>query len=294
MTPMLKQYLSIKKKIPGAILFFRLGDFYEMFFEDAKKASSLLDITLTSRDGGSSGKVPMCGVPYHAAKSYINRLNREGFKVAVCEQVEDPRVAKGVVKREVIRIITPGTNLEDESLDSFQNSYIASCCKKNGLWGLSYLDLSTGVFRLTHLSSDEDLRNELSRLHPKELIIPEGLKENSSFLSYLERDFTAVITHYEDWIFDGEESQRQLERQFHLASLDGLGLSEYREGVAAAGALLYYLKENLHNSLDHLKRPLPYHCSDHMILDQQTQATQVILNFNVRGLSCYHIHLNGQ
>ena len=146
---MLKQYLSIKQTVQDAILFFRLGDFYEMFFEDAEKASALLDITLTSRDGGSSGKVPMCGVPYHAARSYINRLNREGLKVAICEQVEDPQMAKGIVKREVVRIITPGTNLEDDDLANLQNNFLASCCRNNGLWGLSYLDLSTGIFKLT-------------------------------------------------------------------------------------------------------------------------------------------------
>ena len=174
MTPMLKQYLSIKKKIPGTILFFRLGDFYEMFFEDAEKASALLDITLTSRDGGSSGKVPMCGVPYHSAKGYINRLNREGLKVAVCEQVEDPRIAKGIVKREVVRIITPGTNLEDEDLFSSQSNYIASCYENNGLWGISYLDLSTGIFKLTEISEDEDLLNEISRLILRNSLFPKS------------------------------------------------------------------------------------------------------------------------
>ncbi len=271
MTPMLKQYLSIKKKVPGAILFFRLGDFYEMFFEDAERASALLDITLTSRDGGSSGKVPMCGVPYHAAKGYINRLNREGLKVAVCEQVEDPRIAKGIVKREVVRIITPGTNLEDEDLFSSQSNYIASCYKNNGLWGISYLDLSTGIFKLTELSEDEDLLNEISRLNPREFIIPGELKENSTVAGLLRQERSAVVNHYEDWIFDLEESAKRIKEQFQLLSLDGLGLAQHSVGISAAGALLYYLKDNLHNSLDHLKRPLPYYSSEYMILDRRTQ-----------------------
>lgn len=271
MTPMFKQYLSIKKKLPDVILFFRLGDFYEMFFEDAERASPLLDITLTSRDGGSSGKVPMCGVPHHSAKGYINRLTREGLKVAICEQVEDPRIAKGIVKREVVKIITPGTNLEDEDLSSFQSNYIASCYKKNGLWGLSYLDLSTGDFKLTELGEDEDLLNEISRLNPKEFIIPEVLKEKCSFLDFLKQEQSAVINHYEEWIFDFEESKKQLEKQFQLVSLDGLGLAHYGVGISAAGALLYYLKDNFHNSLDHLKRPRPYHSSEYMILDRRTQ-----------------------
>ena len=271
MTPMLKQYLSIKKKVPDTILFFRLGDFYEMFFKDAEKASTLLDITLTSRDGGSSGKIPMCGVPYHSAKGYINRLNREGLKVAICEQVEDPGIAKGIVKREVVRVITPGTNLEDEDLFSYQHNYIASCYKRNGLWGLSYLDLSTGIFKLTELGEDEDLLNEISRLNPKEFVIPGALEENGSLIDFLKQEGSVVINRCEDWIFDCEESRKQLKRQFQLISLEGLGLAHCSVGISAAGALLYYLKDNLHNSLDHLKRPSPYHFSDYMILDRRTQ-----------------------
>jgi DNA mismatch repair protein MutS len=271
MTPMLKQYLSIKEKVPGTVLFFRLGDFYEMFFEDAERASSLLDIALTSRDGGSLGKVPMCGVPHHAAKGYINQLTKKGLKVAICEQVEDPQIAKGIVKREVVRIITPGTNLEDEDLFSYQNNYIASFYKKNGLWGLSYLDLSTGIFKLTELSEDEDVLNEISRLNPKEFVIPAALEENSAFRHLLKQDPTAVINHYEGWIFDLDDARKQLERQFQLVSLDGLGLAHYSAGISAAGALLYYLKDNLHNSLAHLKKPSPYQSSEYMILDRRTQ-----------------------
>ena len=271
MTPMFKQYLAIKKKIPETVLFFRLGDFYEMFFEDAEKASALLDITLTSRDGGSAGKVPMCGVPYHSAKSYINRLNREGLKVAICEQVEDPKFAKGIVKREVVRISTPGTNLEDEELFPYQNNYITSCYKKNGLWGLSYLDLSTGIFKLTEFEKAEDIMNEIGSLNPKEFVIPSTLEEDSSFIHFLKKEQSAVVNHYEDWIFDLEESRKRLERQFKIVSLDGLGLAHHSVGISAAGALLYYLKDNLQNSLDHLKRPIPYHSSEYMILDRRTQ-----------------------
>ncbi len=194
MTPMFEQYLAIKKTIPETVLFFRLGDFYEMFFEDAEKASALLDITLTSRNGGSAGKVPMCGVPYHSAKSYINRLNREGLKVAICEQVEDPKFAKGIVKREVVRISTPGTNLEDEELFPYQNNYITSCYKKNGLWGLSYLDLSTGIFKLTEFEKAEDIMNEIGSLNPKEFVIPSTLEEDSSFIHFLKRNSRQLLT----------------------------------------------------------------------------------------------------
>ena len=271
MTPMLRQYLSMKEQVKDAILFFRLGDFYEMFFEDARKASALLDITLTSRDGGSAGKVPMCGVPYHAAKGYINRLTREGLKVAICEQVEDPQTARGIVRREVVKIITPGTNLEDDDLVHAHNNYIASCCKAGGLWGLSYLDLSTGDFRLTELEQDEDLLNEIFRLHPREFILSEALRENQPFVHSLTRLGSAVINHYQEWVFDAQEARKNLVRQFQLTSLDGLGLSGYGAGIAAAGSILYFLKENMQHSLHHLKRPLPYRSSHYMTLDRRTQ-----------------------
>ena len=271
MTPMLRQYLSIKEKLKDAVLFFRLGDFYEMFFEDAVKASAILDITLTSRDGGSAGKVPMCGVPYHAAKGYINRLTREGLKVAVCEQMEDPQAARGIVKREVVRIITPGTNLEDDDLTQAHNSYIVACCKSGTVWGVSSLDLSTGDFRLTELEQDEDLLNELCRLQPRELIVSEGLKEDRSFAPVLTQAGPAVVNHYPEWIFDPGEAEKYLKRQFGLTSLEGLGLSSYSAGIGAAGALLYFLKDNLLTSLDHLKRPLPYRSSQYMMLDRRTR-----------------------
>jgi len=268
---MLRQYLSIKEKLKDAILFFRLGDFYEMFFEDALKASAILDITLTSRDGGSAGKVPMCGVPYHAAKGYINRLTREGFKVAICEQTEDPLAAKGIVKREVVRIITPGTNLEDDELTQAHNSYIAACCGKGGVWGLSYLDLSTGDFRLTELEKDEDLLDEICRLRPREFIVSEELKESRPFMHILAQAGSPVVNHYQEWVFDPEAAEKNLERQFGLTSLEGLGLSSYSAGIGAAGALLYFLKDNLLTSLGHLKRPLPYRSSQFMVLDRRTQ-----------------------
>jgi DNA mismatch repair protein MutS len=143
MTPMLKQYLSVKEQYPDAVLFFRLGDFYEMFFEDAKRASVILDITLTSRVSGKGNRIPMCGIPYHAAQGYINRLNREGLRVAICEQVEDPKLCKDIVKREVIRVITPGTNIEDEVADVQGENFIAVVYPQHGLIGLAYLNLGT-------------------------------------------------------------------------------------------------------------------------------------------------------
>ncbi len=171
MTPMVRQYRSIKEKWPGTILFFRLGDFYEMFYEDAVRASKILNITLTSREGGKGNRIPMCGIPYHSAQLYINRLIKEGLKVAICEQVEDPRLARGIVKREVIRIITPGTNLEEDSGLMDGHNFICAVCEKDGLFGLSYLDLGTGLFKVTELKKEEDFaarrieEKELSALH---------------------------------------------------------------------------------------------------------------------------------
>src|SRR5512137_3045795 len=161
LTPMLQQYQAIRRTLSAdTVLFFRLGDFYEMFFEDAKRASALLDITLTGREGGSDSRVPMCGVPYHAAQGYINKLTREGFKVAVCEQVEDPKLAKGIVKREIVRMVTPATNLEDETGERNELNYIAALNQRQGRWGLAYLDLATGSFRVGEFAALQELQAE--------------------------------------------------------------------------------------------------------------------------------------
>ncbi len=170
-----------------------------------------------------------------------------------------------------MRIITPGTNLEDDDLTHLHYNYITCCYRKNNLWGLSYLDLSTGVFMLTELNTDEELFNEISRLNPRECIIPESLKELQPFADFLRQEESLVVNYYEDWIFDPEESRKRIERQFNLKTLDGLGLSQHTIGISAAGALLYYLKDTLHNSLGHLKRPLPYYSSEYMIIDRRTQ-----------------------
>ena len=186
MTPMLRQFLNIKESYPDSILFFRMGDFYEMFFEDAEIASRVLGITLTSRGSYEGRKVPMCGVPHHSSRSYIAKLIENGHKVAVCEQVEDPRESKGIVKREVVRVVTPGSVVEELDVDSDKNLYMAAIAGDNGAYGLAHVDLSTGEFRVTEMGEWRELLDELGRIGPVELLVPEGdgLAERKDLSSY--------------------------------------------------------------------------------------------------------------
>lgn len=265
---MLQQYKALRAKLPkDTILFFRLGDFYEMFFEDARQASSLLDITLTSRDGGTVGKVPMCGVPYHAAQGYINRLTRAGLKVAVCEQVEDPRLAKGIVKREIVRIITPATNLEDDSGDTRFN-YIVSIAPGKKNWGCAYLDLGTGEFKVGEFSHIHELEDELMRLRPQECVIPSSF-DRTVFKGFF-FETRPVINEYDAWVFDPHEAQRLICMHYGISTVASFGIADLPQATAAAGALLYYLRENLHSSLVHLKPPALLQNSRFMMLDKNT------------------------
>ena len=277
MTPMLKQYLAIKNQYPDAILFFRLGDFYEMFFEDAKKASKILDIVLTSRESGKGNRIPMCGIPFHAAQGYVNRLNREGLKVAICEQMEDPKAGKDIVKREVIRVITPGTNLEDEISDFQGENFIAAVYPENGFIGVAHLNLSTGGFQVTEISKTEDFFGEFARINPCECVIPDTLAEDSEIYRFLKKEQKVILTPYESWTFAVDHTSRLLKEQFKLASLEGLGLGGYSAGISAAGAIIYFLKDNLHHSLKHLKRPIPYSSREYMALDRKTQKNLEII-----------------
>ncbi|MDY6862535.1 MAG: DNA mismatch repair protein MutS [Thermodesulfobacteriota bacterium] len=271
MTPMIKQYLEIKNKVPEAILFFRLGDFYEMFLEDAKKASRILDITLTGRDAGKGNRVPMCGVPYHSSKSYINRLVKEGHKVAICEQVEDPKKCKGIVKREIIRIVTPGTNLESEDVDFVRNQYISSFCHNKHKFGFAYVDVGTGIFKVSELESEEKLLDEMCRIEPKELIHPFGLERFKKISHYLALHKEILLKGYEDFFFAREDGEKKLKEVFKIKSIKGLGLADFPAATCAAGAIIHFLNENLLHSLEHIKQPSYYSTSKYMILDHRTQ-----------------------
>ena len=282
LTPMFRQYLELKEKYPDAILFFRLGDFYEMFFEDAKIASRILDITLTSRDKGAKEKVPMCGVPAANAAPYINRLVEAGYKVAICEQVEDPRKAKGLVRREVIRVVTPGLNVEEEALAAKENQYLAAVLAGKK-WGLSYLDLSTGDFRATEAVTEEELLNELFRLEPKELLLPKELKENPVSAKIREILPQVYFTYGEDHLFERRQAEETLKEEFKVIDLSGFGFAEVGEAVLAAAALLRYVHETQKVSLTHLSPPRFYHLTQFMVVDETTKRNLELLRNNLDG-----------
>ncbi|MDH5715305.1 MAG: DNA mismatch repair protein MutS [Candidatus Aminicenantes bacterium] len=271
LTPAMRQYQKIKKDYPDAILFFRMGDFYEMFFEDARLASRLLDIALTSRDKGKGPKTPMCGIPFHAADIYISRLIKSGYKVAICEQVEDPKTAKGIVKREVVRVITPGTALDTQLLDPKENNYIASLFQNDQGFGISLLDLSTGEFKATEFTASEEwnkLIDEFNTFSPKELLVP----ENFSFLSKIKEEFPEmIISPLEGWVFASDYGYQLLLEQFKTASLEPFGIEGKLIAIGSAGALLHYLRETQKEDLAHVTGLSFYQRSDYMILDAIAQ-----------------------
>lgn len=234
-TPMMQQYMEIKQAYQDAILFFRMGDFYEMFGQDAGTASRVLQIALTSRDKGKKDQLPMCGVPHFAAESYIEKLVRAGYKVAICEQVEDPRAATGIVKREVVKVVTPGTYRPDNDKE---NAYILSLYEHDNTFGYAAADVTTGEFML--FESINDALDEVSRFEPGEVLVPQSFKNKPSFLDCIESFY---VTYYEDWHFDYMESYRALLKSFRVASLEGYGCEGLTAAISAAGALITYLED---------------------------------------------------
>ena len=241
LTPAMRQYWEIKERYPDSILFFRMGDFYEMFFDDAVTASKVLEITLTKRGKSGGEDIPLCGVPYHAADGYLAKLVRHGFRVAVCEQMEDPKNAKGVVKRDVVRVVTPGTATDSQNLDAKSNSFLMAIHRADGKFGLAFLDLTTGEFLVTELADIQSLKDEIGRLEPKEVIVSEGDDEQVAFL----RDALegVVIKHLPPDRFDHDRAFRSITEHFKVISLDGFGLSGLKAATSAAGAVLYYIKD---------------------------------------------------
>ncbi len=272
LTPMLRQYLGLKDKNPDAILFFRMGDFYEMFFDDARTASRILSITLTSRGTHNGEKVPMCGVPHHASKSYISKLVESGLKVAVCEQTEDPKASKGIVKREVVRVVTPGSIIDEGDVDDKSNLYIAAISGSDGKYGLAHADLSTGEFRVTEVFYDNDLFDELGRINPAEVLISEN-----KHLSGMERLSEYRVEILERDSFNPGNAEEILMDQLGVRSLVGFGCHEMKEGVKAAGALIHYLRDTQKGSPEHMKDIVSYHTGDFMFLDTSTCAHLEIL-----------------
>ena len=283
LTPAMQQYMEIKQGCKDAILFFRMGDFYEMFFEDAKLASKTLNITLTTRDRNKENAVPMCGVPYHAAAGYIARLVKEGHKVAVCEQVEGQNpLAKGIIKREITKVITPGVVLEDELLDAKSNNFIASLTWNGRMGGLSYMDVTTGEFKITEFSEMDSLLEEVKRIEPKELLVSEDLIHNKSFAELSRALNNVRVTplsnasqpHPSQWDGAGigyNDAVRGLTEHFRVLSLDGFGCGSMNEGVKAAWITLKYVKETQKNKLPHIQYLSTYHPHQFLVIDSMTK-----------------------
>lgn len=269
-TPMMQQYLEIKARYPDALLLYRMGDFYELFLEDALVASRILEIALTSRDKQAENPVPMCGVPYHAAEGYISKLVSAGLKVAICDQVEDPKKAKGLVKREVTRVITPGLILEAQNLPSKRPNYLAAVSPASAgkRYGLAYLDVSTSEFRVVELETEEMLLEELIRVSPRELLIAEG--SEAPWLESFMRQSDVTVSPVAPDEFDPRRARERLIRHFRVHSLEGFGMQDMDQAVQAAGAILHYMQVNLLGSCGHITKVLPYSRSDYMILDEAT------------------------
>lgn len=266
---MLAQYNRIKQQYPDCLVFFRLGDFFELFGTDAEIAAQALQITLTSREAGKGKRIPMCGVPHHAADGYLAALVQKGHKVAICEQLEDPRTAKGIVKRDVVRIVTPGTSLDD-TLRPDQNRYLAAVVEQRGVWGLAVCDFSTGEFLCTEVKGDsafETVMSELHRVSPSELLatdLPLVASEGIDKLGIYSPDVESGLFHH-------ETARQTLLDHFGVLSLEGFGCEDLREATRAAGAIISYLRDTQKTELSHINRLVPYSTASHMMLDQTTR-----------------------
>jgi DNA mismatch repair protein MutS len=266
-TPMIQQYLSIKEKYKDAILFYRMGDFYEMFFEDAQVASKALEITLTSRNKNDAVPVPMCGVPYRAAQTYIARLIESGHKVAICDQVEDPAVAKGLVRREVVRVVTPGMIVENELLDAKSNNYLLAMTVHGNTAGIAVLDISTATFRIAETADDHKAAEEVRRIGPREVLLPANL-QNHPIMRLLQRHLeTKAVNWMPAERFNPTRGRDQLLEQTGTRSLEGFGCHGMEAGLGAAAALLSYVQDTQKQSVSHLHRITTYSLEDHLVID---------------------------
>ncbi|MGI6066572.1 MAG: DNA mismatch repair protein MutS [Bacillota bacterium] len=285
MTPMMKQYQRIKANHKDAILFFRLGDFYEMFLEDAVLASRELEITLTARDGGNGKKIPMCGIPYHAADGYLAKLISKGHKVAICEQMENPKSAKGIVKRDVIRIVTPGTVLESNLLHEKKQNYLLAVCRGEKVFGLAYTDISTGEFYATEISGTDQnakLFDEVARINPAECILPASLYHEETLRNKLENTAGGSISKVPDEYFQLKEATTFIEKHFQVTSLEALGLGEMPFATCTVGSILQFLMETQKRDLSYLNQLKIYSTSSFMMIDSTTRRN-LELTATIRG-----------
>ncbi len=277
LTPMMQQYIKTKEEYKDCILFYRLGDFYEMFFEDAKVVSKELELTLTGKNCGLEERAPMCGVPFHAVEGYLSRLVSKGYKVAICEQMEDPATAKGLVKREVIRVVTPGTNLSTQALDESRNNYIMSIVYVSDRFGISFADVTTGDYFVTETDTPRKLLDEIYKFSPREVICNEALLMSGLDTEELKERLHLVLYTLENWYFDEELCKKELLGHFKVSSLQGLGVADFACGVLAAGALLRYLMETQKTSLGHLTRLQPYTSGNFMMIDSFSRRNLELL-----------------
>lgn len=271
LTPMMQKYMETKNEYKDCILFYRLGDFYEMFFEDAKCVSKELELTLTGKSCGLKERAPMCGVPFHSAEGYITRLVCKGYKVAICDQVEDPKLAKGLVKREVTRIVTPGTNCSAAALDEGRNNYLMGIVSIDDLFGLSVVDVTTGEYLLTEVDTAGKLLDEINKYMPSEIICNDAFYISGIDMDELGGRLGISISTLPPHYFDEALCEKTLCRHFSVASLDGLGLKDYSIGVTAAGAVMEYLMETQKISLAHILSLTPYQTGKYMLLDRSTR-----------------------
>lgn len=271
LSPMMQHYLQVKNEYTDCIIFYRLGDFYEMFFEDAKVVSKELELTLTGRACGLEERAPMCGVPFHAADTYLNRLVQKGYKVAICEQVEDPSTAKGMVKREVIRIATPGTNIDMQALDETKNNYIMCIVYSVEKYGVSIADVTTGDFFVTEIDSERKLIDEINKFSPSEIICNEAFYMSGVDVTDMKERLHIAITSLDSWYFGDDLAKETLLTHFKIHTLEGLGLQDYDCGVLASGALLKYLYETQKNSLSNILAIHPYSIGKFMIIDSSSR-----------------------
>ena len=271
LTPMMKMYLETKKQHDDCIIFYRLGDFYEMFFDDATTASKEMEITLTGKSCGLEERAPMCGVPYHAVDSYINRLVTKGYKVCIVEQTEDPAQAKGLVKREVVRIVTPGTNLNTAAMDEGRNNYIMSIAYIGGKFGISIADVTTGDYYVTEVTTERNVVDEINKFMPSEIICNHSFLMSGMDIDDLKDRLSISVFELEEWYFDEEICSDVLKEHFGMVDLAGLGISNMSLGIIASGSLLKYLYETQKNSLSHMTKLIPYSTSTFMILDTSTR-----------------------
>ncbi len=277
LSPMMAQYMETKEQYPDCLLFYRLGDFYEMFFEDAVTTSKELELTLTGKECGLEERAPMCGVPYHAVDAYLYKLVQKGYKVAIAEQMEDPKQAKGLVKREVIRVVTPGTITSSQALDETKNNYLMGIVYVGDMFGICACDITTGDFLVTEVEGERNLLDEIHKFAPSEIICNEAFYMCGIDLEDLKNRYHVAVSSLESRYFSDDSCRKVLKDHFHINSLDGLGLGDYDAGVIASGAVMEYLYETQKNTLSHIATVSTYTSGEYMVLDTSTRRNLELL-----------------